>query len=1286
MIYLIFDSDIWLNSLKESGEENNFIDSLEYWIENGFVKILLPEIIIDEWKRNRDNKKQVLVNDWKAFYNRAKKTFSASAVNQLMTPDNLNNLVEAQLKRVESIFDTYAVKIPITNDCKLKAIELAEQKKAPFGSKNSIGDAYIFLAFTEYIKSNALSNCVFVTNNYTDFSSKGDQNKIHSDLEPEFNKLNIAYYIDLRRFFYNYSSQLPDATEYKKLKTLKEEDKKLASTILTPQKLENLTGLRDSYIENINHLDLILKTKYPTKEQVLFALGLIDSDDSYKQYFFKKVESGVWFNILKEKGVFKPDNNPSPIQVKDGFQIPFWEPLLYLEKLSIQIKNGQVPELINEIIALINNTSQKAVDNYRTWYFFIKILINLPKDKIPLVTLEFIPTWLGGSFDTMMQSLEICENLLPKFLSEYPNPQDILKAELILKHLFSIQKKAIIRENLFGNESESYSSRVYLHSLSDSLIDKRLTTRIATYCSDDIIISLADNIKKLRYDFPKGINIYLKIKETEYTIKSTIENENLNIIIFENKDLQKIIGGKSLKFENLSNNEIKESLVAILKEFQIEYEQSKDNEFNFERLFSALSNGSYYSLSGDSISNLNDDTVVNVFSLIFRDILDYKVAQKTDSGLTLLNLFAFDNKYRLPFFRKVVLFVIGNNWEITKSIFLRMINNNDALHYFSNSSFNKDLYELLNKIQMFLSKEEIETLQNIIDLGPQDDKEDRKPEYIHYWQLRWYSALRNISPFKERYSALSQSLNLTNKHYENLGTVLTGVGFVSPFSDDEFLQKSNSEIVSFIHSFNPKNRWEGPSIDGLSASLGKAIENKPEKFSEEIELYKDVYYIYSYHMANGFREAWKNKRSFDWEKVLTFFKEYIVSQKFISGELNLQNDGWGATADWVTGAVGNLLTEGMQSDSNAFDLSLLPIAKDILKILVPNLKVIEDFKETNMDYPTYSLNSTAGKSLRTLLDYSLRRARTLDSKDRLPKWEEDVKSLMEETFTKGIIDGYILVGWYFQQFYFLDKDWIVNKVKEYYNLNDKEWLAFFSGFTFGNPPFNKDIYQLFYPHYDRAIRNNVQIKSFYDHGVIRHIVSFYFWGFEDLEKEGLLLMLLKYGTTSAVLEVVNFVWRQESYLKSLNEAEAKKFEIIIFNLWDFLANKYQNTSDEEEQNILAALSNLLAFAPWLDEDYTRLILKSSILPDKYYHTHHLIENLIKLKVKGSPSQTAKYIGEILNSIPFAPHFSTVDNKHIIDLTTFLYENGQKNIADDFCNKLTKQGHEFLIEIHNKYKD
>jgi hypothetical protein len=54
-------------------------------------------------------------------------------------------------------------------------------------------------------------------------------------------------------------------------------------------------------------------------------------------------------------------------------------------------------------------------------------------------------------------------------------------------------------------------------------------------------------------------------------------------------------------------------------------------------------------------------------------------------------------------------------------------------------------------------------------------------------------------------------------------------------------------------------------------------------------------------------------------------------------------------------------------------------------------------------------------------------------------------------------------------------------------------IAFFGGFTFVNPPFNKDIYELFYPYFERAIKNNTEIENFNNQGIIRHIVAYYFW-------------------------------------------------------------------------------------------------------------------------------------------------------------------------------------------------
>lgn len=203
---------------------------------------------------------------------------------------------------------------------------------------------------------------------------------------------------------------------------------------------------QSSYIQNINTIEFILKESKPTKEQVIFILALIDSDTSYENDFYKRLQKGNWFNILNRKGVFKPEFNPRPFVANGKRQPPpHWVSLYYLEKISENIKNGYELEFIDEIIKIITNISKKPVDNNNTWYRIITILVNLPNEKITLETLCFIPIWLNSGFDTMLESMTICKNLLPKFLSESPNDEDIKKAEKIISYLFTIEKKQIMK-------------------------------------------------------------------------------------------------------------------------------------------------------------------------------------------------------------------------------------------------------------------------------------------------------------------------------------------------------------------------------------------------------------------------------------------------------------------------------------------------------------------------------------------------------------------------------------------------------------------------------------------------------------------------------------------------------------------------------------------------------------------------------------------------------------------------------------------------------------------------
>ena len=1280
MIYLTFDTNIWIYSLDESWTIENQLDYLEPWIENSEVKILLPQMIINEWANHEKRQTEEREKKLKTFFEMAEEILPSAFFAEYKEPANQRNIIQNQLQRAKNVIDKAEI-IPDYVEVKQQIIEKGISKKAPMHNKSSIADALIVYSLIHFAKLNPGNHYYFISKNTEDFyEAEGKKKVIHTDLKPDFDSYNIKAYQTLNeltnhlRVFHNLKND--ENLKQKRRDRLKN---KLSEKIYNPEYEKATADIESGFIQNLNTIDFILKENKPTKEQVIFVLALIDTDSNYEREFYNRIiKNVVWFKILKQKGVFKPKNFPNDSQ--------FWQPLIFLNKVSHNIKDGEDLELIDDLINIIFSFSKDSSCNYSTWHSFMDILGNLPNSNISIELLNYIPAWLETDTTNRILSYPLCDGLLPKFLPLNPTSNDIAKAEIILEHLFTIQKVEPMVQNKETFGEKSYFSRISMNQLNDAFGNtnsNRLIGSVITHCSDSVIFQLADNLKKIRFDFPQGINLNFESNETEYHVRVIIEDKNLNIFASEEDSTN----SKSLiiqDFEDYSEAETKRMLIEKLQEININIGGDE-----LEIVIHGLINGSHYEFLEKSISKLkehyyHDENLIEVFTLIFRNILNEKAKSKHSDTIKILRTFITESAYRLPIFKRIILFVISENWNFTKEILWEMLNDNDKDGYFTKYEYRKDLYELLNKHQFNLTKDEIEILQRIIDNSSQETKE-LIDEDIDYWKHRWYSALRGINPFKTLYNKISNSLNLTNEHHESIGEFRYRVGSLSPFSEEEILQKSNQEIVEYIYNFNPKDKWEEPSIDGLAGILKKSVEKEPQRFSDEIELYNEISYVYINEMLRGFEEAWKNGKKFDWQKVLTFCKFYIENEEFYTEKRILQADDSRATFEWVVGAIGNLITEGCRSDTNAFDLELLPIAKEILIILVSNLKSIDNFKQTNMDYPTYSLNSTAGKTLRALFDYSLRLARTLKNNENESKWEYDIKILYEETLTNGFIDGYIFIGWYFQQFYFLDKDWIIEKVKEFYNLEEKEWLAFMGGFAFGSPPFNKEIYQIFYPHYLRAIINKIQLKGIQGNGLITHLGTFYLWGFEDLKHEGLLTTLLNKGELKSIQDFINYIGWQNDYYKSLGEEETIKFQKLIYNLWNKVVSKFQDSNVQEGKDIILLLLTFLEFIPELNEEYTQLALKSSkFLTLDNLRSHDVIGNLVILKDKGNSLETAKNLGKILASIPFTQYHLRYDIDSLTNIVIFLYENKQKVIADEFCNKVASLGADFLIEIYKKY--
>jgi len=228
-------------------------------------------------------------------------------------------------------------------------------------------------------------------------------------------------------------------------------------------------------------------------EKELELLDKIKNRTVYEDKFFEKKSELKWFNELKNRGYFNPNPHMQPQETeKNYFFIPKWNVLPYLERISEQVNAPGNVEYVEELLEIIKEVSEyknskgQPIDNYRTWHSFVKILSNLPNNKIPDEIIELIPTWLNSRFDTRLPGAEIIRKLLPKFLTD--SQEDIKKAEKIIGHITSVKPST-------NKEEQKVELSVDPYFLKEGF--EKYSENIGKKCSDKVIRDLEEKIKKI---------------------------------------------------------------------------------------------------------------------------------------------------------------------------------------------------------------------------------------------------------------------------------------------------------------------------------------------------------------------------------------------------------------------------------------------------------------------------------------------------------------------------------------------------------------------------------------------------------------------------------------------------------------------------------------------------------------------------------------------------------------------------------------------------------------------
>lgn len=255
---------------------------------------ITTENMIREWDRNKQSKASIISSEIRAFANNSITAFKGTLdIVSAYNPDLIEPTVEKRINKVDLLLKVHS---EIAKENEIIYLEAARRNLeclAPNHSKDSFRDTVNVLTLISHLKEKKYESCIFSTINYKDFSDGNKKHDLHTQLAPSFKEANLQYiYCDEKPFAEKLisvlrNSGLPNFEQYYNSIQIAEENKRL-----NDKKAQNTLPIDfpdTDYIENIQHIDMILNRKNPTAVELQLLSMLTNRHESYKQYFLRNV-------------------------------------------------------------------------------------------------------------------------------------------------------------------------------------------------------------------------------------------------------------------------------------------------------------------------------------------------------------------------------------------------------------------------------------------------------------------------------------------------------------------------------------------------------------------------------------------------------------------------------------------------------------------------------------------------------------------------------------------------------------------------------------------------------------------------------------------------------------------------------------------------------------------------------------------------------------------------------------------------------------------------------------
>lgn len=203
---IALDTNIWIYLTKDTFFE--LWTKFKEMKESGEIKVIVNDIILKEWIRNKPTTIKALTNniknEYKSALNLSNYLQGEKRVKYLQTiseyKDEVNRIKKAE-QRVEEVeaFMKSCTIIETTEAQKLFIAELSINKKPPFqNNKNNFNDALILRNICEFVENEvpALYDLIYVSNNPDDFIDKQTK-KVHQDIFKDLKPIRLKNVTEL---------------------------------------------------------------------------------------------------------------------------------------------------------------------------------------------------------------------------------------------------------------------------------------------------------------------------------------------------------------------------------------------------------------------------------------------------------------------------------------------------------------------------------------------------------------------------------------------------------------------------------------------------------------------------------------------------------------------------------------------------------------------------------------------------------------------------------------------------------------------------------------------------------------------------------------------------------------------------------------------------------------------------------------------------------------------------------------------------------------------------------